>query len=113
MLCFGEEETFLEMEDKEEKGGSGGEPKGECSCRIRSIGFSFSSSLALGFSAFLHLGERKHHRLLSQIDHGSVKKETTGLKWSHLCQAHVTKSELKTNLITVFISTRNVILIPV
>ena len=79
MFWFGEEETFLEMED-EEKGGSGGESKGECSCRIRSIGSSScSSSLTLGFSAFLHLGERKHHQLLSQIDR-SVKKETMGLK---------------------------------
>ena len=74
MFWFGEEETFLEMED-EEKGGSRGESKGECSCRIRSTGSSScSSSLTLGFSAFLHLGERKHSLLFLQGQRGPASE---------------------------------------
>ena len=105
MSCFGEEETFLE--DKDDKGGSG-ESHGE---RVQE-GLALPPPVYAWGLCLPSPGREERHWLLSQI-RSSEKKETTGLKWSPLCQARVTKSKLKTNLIAVFISARNVVWIPV
>ena len=78
MSCFGEEETFLE--DKDDRG-EVGRARGRV---FRRSWLSFLLLFSLRGLCLPSPGREERHWLISQIC-SSVKKETTGLKWSHLC----------------------------